>query len=459
MLRQNFLIVITLLGITFAGVKGPKRTAFRAKTMGNAFVAVVEDHNAMYYNVAGLNLINKLGRVDNGYLPLSYYPNGRNHFFGLNIQALVAIATVCDLYGKIPIFCPQDGVFKELESEYSSVELNDQQSPGDVLFEEGQIPNIVKSFITVDRLAIPAFLGLDFRFVKPNFGAAVWAEFQSYLFVDRNLFLPSVGFYESTIDLVGKVAIAGSDRSNKLSIGIGFKGVHRVQQGIFERFVGSINDNTVDVSEQFSTIPRELFSHFQNSINILPRLLTIPNFALDFGVLYQYNLWTRFGASLQNLFLPAITTDFPSEFLNQSVKTIFSGINGESVVPDLTVGVAFSPVLFQQNYTKFGFVNARKVNIAIDFEDMLSTQFGKYHIQDKINLGAEIEQTFLYGIFFRVAVGMKSLLPSYGFTMGIDLPYVALLQIDYGSWIQRNYLYELVDNDRIHYLGINIEFL
>jgi Long-chain fatty acid transport protein len=68
------LIVILLCSFTFiAAAKGPQYNSLRVRGMGGAFVAVADDKNALYYNPAGLNLINRFGNYeenpDMGYLP------------------------------------------------------------------------------------------------------------------------------------------------------------------------------------------------------------------------------------------------------------------------------------------------------------------------------------------------------------------------------------------------------
>jgi hypothetical protein len=66
-------IVLSLLLLNTFARKGPNNKGIRALGMGNAFVAVAEDKDAIYYNPAGLNLMNKLGnyekRPDLGYYP------------------------------------------------------------------------------------------------------------------------------------------------------------------------------------------------------------------------------------------------------------------------------------------------------------------------------------------------------------------------------------------------------
>lgn len=57
--------VVALALTAFVGeasaAAGPQYRSLRAQSMGNAFVAVVDNKDALYYNPAGLNLINALG--------------------------------------------------------------------------------------------------------------------------------------------------------------------------------------------------------------------------------------------------------------------------------------------------------------------------------------------------------------------------------------------------------------
>ena len=51
-------LLLCMLGTDYSwGVKGPEHRTLRPLAMGNAFVAVVDDKDALHYNPAGLNLI------------------------------------------------------------------------------------------------------------------------------------------------------------------------------------------------------------------------------------------------------------------------------------------------------------------------------------------------------------------------------------------------------------------
>ena len=66
------LLALTFVAISFAA-KAPTHRSIRAEAMGNAHVALVDDKEAIYFNYAGLNQINRLGNYDmrpeQGYYP------------------------------------------------------------------------------------------------------------------------------------------------------------------------------------------------------------------------------------------------------------------------------------------------------------------------------------------------------------------------------------------------------
>ena len=66
------LLALTFVATSFAA-KAPTHRSIRAEAMGNAHVALVDDKEAIYFNYAGLNQINRLGNYDmrpeQGYYP------------------------------------------------------------------------------------------------------------------------------------------------------------------------------------------------------------------------------------------------------------------------------------------------------------------------------------------------------------------------------------------------------
>ena len=57
------LLALTFVAISFAA-KAPTHRSIRAEAMGNAHVALVDDKEAIYFNYAGLNQINRLGNYE-----------------------------------------------------------------------------------------------------------------------------------------------------------------------------------------------------------------------------------------------------------------------------------------------------------------------------------------------------------------------------------------------------------
>ena len=63
--NTSLLFAASVLGLATlaSAVVAPQHKTMRPLAMGNAFVAVVDDKDALYYNPAGLNLINRLGNA------------------------------------------------------------------------------------------------------------------------------------------------------------------------------------------------------------------------------------------------------------------------------------------------------------------------------------------------------------------------------------------------------------
>jgi hypothetical protein len=101
---------------------------------------------------------------------------------------------------------------------------------------------------------------------------------------------------------------------------------------------------------------------------------------LDVGLLWQQTDWLRLGAAAQNLGMY---------------------LDGKSVTPEVTVGIAITPPAFSQ-----GGRLSRKVNFAVDFEDLLNDD-RNYRPESKINFGAEIEQNLSWILGVRLAGGFK----------------------------------------------------
>ncbi|MDR3001753.1 MAG: hypothetical protein LBU89_10875, partial [Fibromonadaceae bacterium] len=70
---KKFILTITLFAVCALAAKAPQYRSTRVHGMGNAFIAVADNKDALYYNPAGLNLINRLGNFEKnpemGYMP------------------------------------------------------------------------------------------------------------------------------------------------------------------------------------------------------------------------------------------------------------------------------------------------------------------------------------------------------------------------------------------------------
>ena len=67
-------LLVLFCAASCLAAQGPKHKSLRAYAMGNAHVAIVDDKEALYYNYAGLNQMNKLGNYEK-HPEVGYYPH------------------------------------------------------------------------------------------------------------------------------------------------------------------------------------------------------------------------------------------------------------------------------------------------------------------------------------------------------------------------------------------------
>ena len=94
MKKSLLALLILLTAVSVHARKGPNHQAIRALGMGNAFVAVAEDRDAIYYNPAGLNLMGKLGNYDRD-PEMGHYPD---NWLDMRLS-LVTSLLLPDLFG------------------------------------------------------------------------------------------------------------------------------------------------------------------------------------------------------------------------------------------------------------------------------------------------------------------------------------------------------------------------
>jgi len=368
------LIVILLCSFTFiAAAKGPQYNSLRVRGMGGAFVAVADDKNAIYYNPAGLNLINRFGNFEEN-PDMGYLPNKSFYFklLGLTLsspaQEIVDVQNVCGTSRKLTVsnairsaLVFDIGYFYILDIDWCPVFVDVMPgNAGDIPDSLNAHPELLDSLARFDHRPIKIGTQVNvMEFAMHNFGMSMWLSTVTAPYVDVGVIIPFFAYEPVQIDAAVQTAFAFSP-VDKWSVGIGLKAVRRIREPGFEFYplnYGEYLDTLQERWEDF--IDDKLLGFGYDDIN----------FAFDLGALYQITREVRLGTSLRNVF--------------------FSKLAGETVTPNLSIGAAYSPMILQSN-DWWG----RKVNFAVDYDDILDGTVGRMFLSH-LNFGGEIEQVVL----------------------------------------------------------------
>ena len=375
----NKLTFILLCGFMFAGAaKGPEYRSLRVHGMGGAFIAVANNKDALYYNPAGLNLINRMGNFeknpDMGYLPKKSFE------FKLltvsvslpaneitNVIKICGAPTVGKMVNRIIFF--DFGYFGDVEDWCPAVTDIFPDDIGELRDSLNAHQELADKLSTLHRRPIEIGTQVSvLEFAMHNFGFSVWANTSAAPYIDMGVGIPGFGYAPVQADIVAQTAMAFSPVDN-WSVGVGFKTAKRYREPYFELWPGlnsSLND--VEYQEQLDTL-QERWDNFASDNLGFKNIIKNINFALDFGVLYQITREIRLGASLRNVF--------------------FSKLAGESITPNMSIGAMTSPMILQSN-SLWG----RKVNFGADYVDILDGTVSDMFLAH-LNIGAEIEQVIV----------------------------------------------------------------
>lgn len=372
-------------------VRGPEHRTLRPLAMGNAFVAVAEDKEALHYNPAGLNL---MGRVGNRKLrpEMGHYPQDR---FDMHMDFLGTGLPVNEALDILRFYQDHEQVFSNPDSLRSDTEFSRDLSR----FDRESI-----------RFAVLHGGELAFH----NFGMSYWADAQMAPYADVGILLPQAGVEYVQLDLVGEIGAATSYFEDRMSLGLEYRMAKR------ERI-----DNTQISLLDLATIDEVAKDTLDAKISSFSDLSSIGH-GMDIGVLWQQTRSLRFGGAVQNLFMQ---------------------LNHEWVVPELTVGLAYSPIRFQSN-GKW----KRKINLALDLEDLLSAE-RNYRPLGKLNFGGEWEQTLIPWVLKgRLALGCKG-----GYlTAGLGGDLFTVLHYEVATWAEEGGYYTGQREDRYYVMKFGI---
>ena len=353
--------------------------------MGNAFVAVVDNKDALYYNPAGLNLINALGNPSRR--PGIIYPRNR---MDLRMDvAGITLPAIGDMLDYWRIYGQHQNSFSNSDSL-----RND--------------PTLESALLPYDRRPVPLGVLHGAELAVHNFGLAYWAEAKVAPYADEGVLLPQAGVQRVQVDAVIQIAGARGFLNDKLSVGAGYRLANRQHMENYQFAASDIGNRHQFIQSLADTLSGKL-DNYADPLSY--------GHGLDLGALWQQTPWLRFGAALQNLGM----------FLN-----------GIPVTPDFTVGAAATPSILQRE-GRLG----RKVNFAADLEDLLNND-RNYKPLNKINFGAEVEQKLWWIASLRLGGGFKG-----GYwTAGFGLSLFKSLHLDAVSWAEEAGYYTGQTEDR-----------
>jgi len=394
-------LALSFLLFTFAhAAKGPQYQSLKVHGMGGAFVAVADSKDALYYNPAGLNLINRLGNFeknpDMGYMPFSksevrlfstaVFLPGKE--IGTIIDACGA-PTLGKIIKKVLFF--DFGYFGDADwcPAYFDVVPDNEDDWSDSLDAH---PNLSENIRRLNRSSLDIGMQISLlEIVIPNFGIASWINASAAPWVDVGIIVPIFGYEPVQIDAMFVQTAFAFSPVDLWSVGVGLKVAKRYRQAAFTYKPGLNYDGT-DVTLDTTGI-HDLEKRWNSFGDDLLNAKTA--FGMDLGVLYQITREFRLGSSVRNIF--------------------FGKLGGESITPNLSIGGMASPMILQSNS-----LWARKVNFAIDYVDILDGTITE-KFTGHLNLGAEIDQVVLPSPTTEMSLGYRLLFGAVGGVIGFGI--------------------------------------
>ena len=416
MKRIIVLATLLFLSISAYAIKAPTHRSIRAEAMGNAHVALVDDKEAIYFNYAGLNQINRLGNYE--YRPeQGYYPRNMGDM-RLNLGGAGPFETYFKTYS----------IAKDLQDIYNGANDDAQRSGlalSNVLMDSlANHDELVHKINSYDHRYLSMKIKADAEMAFHNFGGAIWVDGNVAPYLDAGLIIPFLVVDTFYVDAVAQMGVA-YELFSDFSAGIGIKIAKRQKVEMI----------TFDIMNYDATQDTLEDRYHDATDGILD--ISSVSMGLDLGVLYQIAREVRLGMSLRDIY--------------------FKELAGDKITPNLTAGINYSPRFFNKN-TGFG----RKFNIAFDYADALNGQ-NNYKFLSHINFGMEVEQTLLawpgYSTAFRALAlrlsgGFKGGYPAAGF--GLEV--LRFFTVEFATWAEELGYYTGQDEERIYMGQLSIGF-
>jgi len=368
-MKNIALIIAFLLTALATAGSNPQYRSLRVHGMGNAFVAVADNKDALYYNPAGLYLINRLGNFEKE-PDLGYMPRNPGTFSLVSLSLKLPTGEVGDL---LDVCEHRDQVWTALNFKFDRFsDINWCKAERNAFSDMKGLDSIGDRIVGINGRRINV-INTQLTFLEysmHNFAFSIWTNTAAISpYIDLGVFFPGIGYDTVTVDIAFQTGFAFSP-IEKWSFGMGIKGVQRNYRAGALIWLNH-NKNNMFSTDGYQDSLETFLDTLQGLKDIIEPTDLIKfnkyNLALDFGTLYQIHREIRLGVSLRDIY--------------------FSELAGESITPNLSLGAMASPMILQSN-SWFD----RKVNFAMDIVDVIN-------ISDKtmnhLNFGAEITQTVI----------------------------------------------------------------
>ena len=416
-MKSIYSLLIFACAASVFAAQGPRHKSLRAYAMGNAHVAIVDGKEALYYNYAGLNQLEKLGHYES-HPETGYYPSN-DMDLRINIGGAAPLNETRDIYRLVDDI--QDLYDAAEKAAKKTNDVTTERAFADSLSKH---PELTRKINQYDHMLFNIIAKADLEFAMHNVGAAIWVDGNAAPYFDGGLIIPYFGIDTFYVDAVAQAGGAYGITDN-LAVGAGLKvakrqhvDMIRVDASNFKSVSDTLNERVEDATSDFFEF---------EDIGV----------GMDLGVLYQASREIRLGAACNNIF--------------------FTELGGERIVPELTFGLAYSPRFLNRN-SAF----SRKVNFAIDYENAISSSHN-YKTLSHLNFGMEIEQVLLAvpgdndnlrALKVRLSGGFHGGYPS----AGIALEALRFIEVQFATWGEERGYYTGQDESRVYMAEVSLGF-
>lgn len=373
-------LALAFASITYSasGTQASSFRTYRGLGMGGAFVATVDDREAVHLNPAGLALISRPGL--HPMLDAARYPREpwelRWNFSGFDLPWSMAP----ELYRFQDKYRPLlDGA--NLDTLINHAEFFDD-------------------LWKLDRAPMPINWHGDGQFAMQNFGFGGWGEITPEIYIDHGAVIPQVGIGLKSVQAID-VGVAQSFGDYKeWNIGVGYR--------------------LMAISERHKEIDVLQIEHVQDTAtrmgsDVMEDILNPSEWAhgVNLGMIWFQNPEIRWGLAAQNVAMKR---------------------QAGWVTPDIAAGVNWSPWILERNDRW-----SRRVNLSLQYSDWLGANYPyTYMPLAHVDMGVEWTQTLWPRILKgRLSSGLHGGYPSFGF--GGDL--FSILHMDAVSYCEEKGVY------------------